>query len=90
MRRRLREAEVSDARWPVHIRMRVKRPQDRAPSDFGVRLRLRIIGIATQFVPVPEDVLGVKPGDSTVVPLGNSGYGVVASADAIIDLIAAF
>jgi len=52
--------------------------------------KLRIIGIATQFVPVPEDVLGVKPGDSTVVALGNSGYGVVASADAIIDLIAGF
>lgn len=52
--------------------------------------KLRIIGIATQFVPVPEDVLGPKPGDSTMVALGNSGYGVVASADAIIDLIAAF
>jgi hypothetical protein len=52
--------------------------------------KLRIIGIATQFVPVPEDVLGVKPGDSTVMALGNSGYGVVASADAIIDLIAGF
>jgi len=52
--------------------------------------RLRIIGIATQFVPVPEDVVGVKPGDSTMVALGNSGYGVVASADAIIDLISQF
>ena len=52
--------------------------------------KLRIIGIATQFVPVPEDVVGVKPGDSTIVALGNSGYGVVASADAIIELIDAF
>jgi S1-C subfamily serine protease len=52
--------------------------------------KLRIIGIATQFVPVPEDVVGVKPGDSTMVALGNSGYGVVASADAIIELIEAF
>jgi len=52
--------------------------------------RLRIIGIATQFVPVPEDIVGVKPGESAVVALGNSGYGVVASADAIIELISEF
>jgi hypothetical protein len=52
--------------------------------------RLRIIGIATQFVPVPEDVAGVKPGETTMVALGNSGYGVVASADAIIELISQF
>ena len=59
--------------------------------------RLRIIGIATQFVPVPEDVLPAKPpGDPAPQPspsmlaLGNSGYGVVASADSIIDLIQAF
>ena len=60
--------------------------------------RLRIIGIATQFVPVPEDVLPLKPEDAaasgaaprTMLALGNSGYGVVASADAIIELIAAF
>lgn len=52
--------------------------------------KLRIIGIATQFVPVPEDVLGVKPGDSTILALGNSGYGVVASADSIIELISGF
>jgi S1-C subfamily serine protease len=61
--------------------------------------KLRIIGIATQFVPVPEDVLPLNPGDATDPPassprtllaLGNSGYGVVASADAIIDLIAGF
>ena len=61
--------------------------------------RLRIIGIATQFVPVPEDVLPLAPADApasptassrTLLALGNSGYGVVASADAIIDLIAAF
>ncbi len=60
--------------------------------------RLRIIGIATQFVPVPEDVLPLNPGDAsspgsssrTLLALGNSGYGVVASADAIIDLIAGF
>jgi S1-C subfamily serine protease len=61
--------------------------------------KLRIIGIATQYVPVPEDVLPLKPGDSpdssppssrTMLALGNSGYGVVASADSIIDLIAAF
>ena len=52
--------------------------------------RLRIIGVATQFVPVPEDVVGVKPGESTMMALGNSGYGVVASADAIIELMAAF
>ena len=61
--------------------------------------RLRIIGIATQFVPVPEDVLPLGPGDAsdppasssrTLLALGNSGYGVVASADAIIDLIAGF
>ena len=52
--------------------------------------RLRIIGIATQFVPVPEDVVGVKSGESTIVALGNSGYGVVASADAIIELISTF
>jgi hypothetical protein len=51
--------------------------------------RLRIIGIATQFVPVPEDVVGVKPGES-ILALGNSGYGVVASADAIIELISQF
>jgi S1-C subfamily serine protease len=61
--------------------------------------RLRIIGIATQFVPVPEDVLPLNPGNASDSPgsssrpllaLGNSGYGVVASADAIIDLIAGF
>ena len=60
--------------------------------------RLRIIGIATQFVPVPEDVLPLKPEDAaasaqvsrTMLALGNSGYGVVASADAIIELISAF
>jgi S1-C subfamily serine protease len=61
--------------------------------------RLRIIGIATQFVPVPEDVLPLSPGNApdppasssrTLLALGNSGYGVVASADAIIDLIAGF
>jgi S1-C subfamily serine protease len=61
--------------------------------------RLRIIGIATQFVPVPEDVLPLNPANAseppassprTLLALGNSGYGVVASADAIIDLIAGF
>ena len=61
--------------------------------------KLRIIGIATQFVPVPEDVLALKPADSadspapsprTLLALGNSGYGVVASADSIIDLISTF
>ena len=60
---------------------------------------LRIIGIATQFVPVPEDVLPLNPGNTSdssgassrpLLALGNSGYGVVASADAIIDLIAGF
>jgi hypothetical protein len=47
---------------------------------------------------VPEDVLPVRPEDApasgpaprTMLALGNSGYGVVASADAIIELIAAF
>ena len=61
--------------------------------------RLRIIGIATQFVPVPEDVLPLNPSaaptrptppSQTLLALGNSGYGVVASADAIIDLITEF
>lgn len=60
--------------------------------------RLRIIGIATQFVPVPEDVLPLSPDHAsgspsssrTLLALGNSGYGVVASADAIMDLIATF
>lgn len=60
--------------------------------------RLRIIGIATQFVPVPEDVLPLKPEDApasappsrSLLALGNSGYGVVASADAIIELISGF
>src|SRR5947207_2231663 len=52
-------------------------------------LRLGTIGIATQFVPVPEDVVGVKPGES-ILALGNSGYGVVASADTIIELISQF
>jgi S1-C subfamily serine protease len=61
--------------------------------------RLRIIGIATQFVPVPEDVLPLNPASASDTPasssrsllaLGNSGYGVVASADAIIDLITGF
>jgi hypothetical protein len=61
--------------------------------------KLRIIGIATQYVPVPEDVLPLRPRDPSVpsqapppaiVALGNSGYGVVASADSIIDLISAF
>jgi S1-C subfamily serine protease len=51
--------------------------------------KLRIIGVATQFVPVPEDVLA-DPSSRPLLALGNSGYGVVASADAIIDLIAAF
>jgi S1-C subfamily serine protease len=60
--------------------------------------KLRIIGIATQFVPEPEDVLPVRPEDApasgpaprTMLALGNSGYGVVASADAIIELIDQF
>jgi S1-C subfamily serine protease len=62
--------------------------------------RLRIIGIATQFVPVPEDVLPTNPSGApdsapppsarTMLALGNSGYGVVASADAIIELISGF
>ena len=61
--------------------------------------RLRIIGIAMQFVPVPEDVLPLSPANAsdppgsssrTLLALGNSGYGVVASADAIIDLITGF
>jgi hypothetical protein len=61
--------------------------------------KLRIIGIATQYVPVPEDVLPLRPPDATdpapssgrtMLALGNSGYGVVASADSIIDLIAGF
>jgi len=46
---------------------------------------------------VPEDVLPVTPGNApdaprprTLLALGNSGYGVVASADAIMDLIAGF
>jgi hypothetical protein len=61
--------------------------------------KLRIIGIATQFVPVPEDVLPLNPANAaespqpssqTLLALGNSGYGVVASADSIIDLIAGF
>ena len=58
--------------------------------------KLRIIGIATQFVPVPEDVLPLKQEDAdsnpprTMLALGNSGYGVVASADAIIELISEF
>jgi hypothetical protein len=61
--------------------------------------KLRIIGIATQFVPVPEDVLALKdpgapdapaPASRPLLALGNSGYGVVASADSIIDLIATF
>jgi len=59
--------------------------------------RLRIIGIATQFVPVPEDVLPLRPEDTpspgpsrTMLALGNSGYGVVASADSIIELISGF
>jgi S1-C subfamily serine protease len=52
--------------------------------------RLRIIGIATQFVPEPEDVTGVKTGQSPILALGNSGYGVVASGDAIIELIESF
>ena len=61
--------------------------------------KLRIIGIATQYVPVPEDVLPLNPPDATdpappsprtMLALGNSGYGIVASADSIIDLIAGF
>jgi S1-C subfamily serine protease len=60
--------------------------------------RLRIIGIATQFVPVPEDVLPLRPEEALapgsasrpMLALGNSGYGVVASADAIIELISVF
>jgi hypothetical protein len=48
---------------------------------------------------VPEDVLPLKPPDvtdptasstRTMLALGNSGYGVVASADSIIELISAF
>lgn len=50
--------------------------------------KLRIIGIATQYVPVPEDVSG--PSSRDVLALGNSGYGVVASADSIIELISTF
>lgn len=58
--------------------------------------KLRIIGIATQYVPVPEDVLPPGPAGSASrqgpqpVALGNSGYGVVAAADSIIDLISSF
>jgi S1-C subfamily serine protease len=61
--------------------------------------KLRIIGIATQYVPVSEDVLPLSPQDApdsgppaspARVTLGNSGYGVVASADSIIDLISSF
>ena len=59
--------------------------------------RLRIIGIATQYIPVFEDVMPLTPQGSSAPPpaqasitLGNSGYGVVASADAIIELIASF
>jgi hypothetical protein len=60
--------------------------------------KLRIIGIATQYVPVPEDVLPLRPSESSeasqspppIVALSNSGYGVVASADSIIDLISTF
>jgi S1-C subfamily serine protease len=61
--------------------------------------KLRIIGIATQYVPVPEDVLPLKPPDvpdptasstRTMLALGTSGYGVVASADSIIELISGF
>lgn len=61
--------------------------------------KLRIIGVATQFVPVPEDVLPLSQGNAPdsatastrpLLALGNSGYGVVASADTIIDLIAGF
>jgi S1-C subfamily serine protease len=51
--------------------------------------KLRIIGIATQYVPVPEDVVSLAPKDSTLI-LGNSGYGVVASADSIIEVISTF
>jgi hypothetical protein len=66
--------------------------------QLGRTNRLRIIGIATQYVPVPEDIVPLTPreqGDTRPAPppalaLGNSGYGVVASADTIIDLIAAF
>jgi len=45
--------------------------------------RLRIIGIATQYIPVPEDILPAKPPAAagaaqppspTVLALGNSGY----------------
>jgi len=46
---------------------------------------------------VPEDVLPLKPEDTpspgpsrTMLALGNSGYGVVASADSIIELISGF
>ena len=61
--------------------------------------RLRIIGVATQFVPVAEEVLplnrldvpqGTSPAAPNVMALGNSGYSVVASADAIIALIDSF
>lgn len=51
--------------------------------------KLRIIGIATQYVPVPEDVMSLAPSPPALA-LGNSGYGVVASADSIIELISTF
>ena len=61
--------------------------------------KLRTIGIATQYVPLPDDVLPLKPPEvpdptastaRTMLALGNSGYGIVASADGIIDLISTF
>jgi hypothetical protein len=63
--------------------------------QIGGDRKLRIIGIATQYVPVPEDVLPMRQASPSapapaVVALGNSGYGVVAAADSIIDLINAF
>jgi hypothetical protein len=39
---------------------------------------------------VPEDVIGPRPNDSTMLAPGNSGCGVVASADAIVDLMNGF
>ena len=51
--------------------------------------RLRIIGIATQYIPAPEDALPLRSSEAPQV-LGNSGYGVVASSDAIVDLLSTF
>ena len=58
--------------------------------------RLRIIGIATQYIPVTEDIVstpkdsGQATASAPTIALGNSGYGVVASADSIIELISNF